>query len=117
MGQVSKYLRKTEDGFAHWCPGCEEMHTIWTNHTRRANWNFDGNIESPTFEPSVCITYNGADAGQDRGDGFGKAPPAKCHYFLRAGNLQFCPDTTHAFAGKTVPLPALPSFMSDEANR
>jgi len=100
MGQVSGVLRKAENGHSHWCPGCEGMHVI------PSSWDFDGNVDKPTFNPSVRITYNGPDAGQERD--YGRAPSACCHYFLHAGQLQFCSDSTHELSGKTVALPPLP---------
>jgi hypothetical protein len=105
MGQVSAKLRRAEGGYAHWCPGCERMHVV------PDGWEFDGDVERPTFKPSVRITYNGCDAGQLR-DGK-RAPSACCHYTLTAGKLQFCGDSTHALAGKTVPLPPLPEGLRD----
>lgn len=108
MSKVSAVLRRVQGGYGHWCPGCEEMHVIYVDRPKTPKWSFDGNVEKPTFAPSIRITYNGSDAGQDRGDGFGKAPPACCHYFVRSGQIEFCGDSTHSHAGKTVPLPDLP---------
>jgi hypothetical protein len=31
--------------------------------------------------------------------------PTRCHSFVTDGNIAYCPDCTHALAGKTVPLP------------
>ena len=121
MGQVSSKLRTVggqfpgERGYSHWCPGCEEMHVIWTARVGDHginSWQFDGNLDAPTFSPSVRVTYNGPDAGQMR-EGGHRAPHACCHYFLRAGQLQFCGDSTHALAGKTLPLPLLPAELTD----
>jgi len=111
MGRVSAVLRRIDGGYAHWCPGCEGMHVISTEAPYTVHWGFDGNVELPTFTPSVKITYNGADAGQMRDDH--RAPPACCHYFVRAGQLEFCGDSTHALAGRTVPLPPLPEPLRD----
>jgi hypothetical protein len=36
-----------------------------------------------------------------------------CHYFLQDGALQYCGDSTHGLAGKTVPLPELPPEHRD----
>lgn len=63
-------------------------------------WSFNGNYERPTFQPSVLVTYDGPDAGQDG------APPAVCHSFVTDGQIQFLGDCTHALAGQTVPLVA-----------
>lgn len=113
MGQVSAVLRNVEGGFSHWCPGCERMHVIPTRAPYSQHWSFDGNVEQPTFSPSVKITYNGRDAGQERDDDCERAPQACCHYFVRAGQIEFCGDSTHALAGKTAPLPPLPEHLRD----
>lgn len=99
-------------GYHHYCPGCESNHGIWTEarNSRGATWSFDGNMESPTFSPSIKVTYNGADAGQTDEDGF-KSPPEVCHYFIRNGMIEFCGDSTHSLAGKTVPLPEWKSSL------
>ena len=79
-------------GWRHYCPGCERMHVIPTDARAQPNghkWTFDGNMESPTFSPSINIV-------------------GQCHYFIRAGMIEFCGDSKHALAGKTVPLPDLP---------
>jgi len=104
--QVSPKLRRAVNGYVHWCPGCEETHVV------PDIWIFDGDLNRPTFTPSVKITYNGPDAGQAR-DGGRRAPQACCHYFLTAGRLKFCSDSSHALAGATVDLPDLPLHLMD----
>jgi hypothetical protein len=105
MGQISPKLRRTVQGYAHWCPACQGIHVIGDS------WAFDGKIDNPTFSPSVKVTYPGPDAGQLR-DGH-RAPAACCHYFLRAGWIEFCGDSTHGLAGQTIALPDLPPHLTD----
>jgi hypothetical protein len=110
----SAKLRRTTVGYAHWCPGCEEMHHIWT-----PGWSFDGNLEKPTFNPSVKITRkkivikDGRWTGEWVRDAEGNAVDDCCHYFLHAGVLKFCGDSKHALAGKEVPLPDIPEQVRD----
>lgn len=121
MGQISATLRKADGGFSHWCPGCEEMHFIAVGRASGPNWSFDGNVERPTFNPSVRITgketvkVDGKWTGEWKRDAAGNLVDSCCHYFLRGGQLEFCGDSTHALAGKTVPLPPLPAGFTDEA--
>lgn len=112
MGQVGKFLRRTgakdghtAGGYAHWCPACNEMHGFAVDEPFRngARWTFNGNIEKPTFSPSMNISDGPYPSGRfDR-----------CHYFLRDGMLQFLPDCTHALAGQTLLLPELPEGYRD----
>ncbi len=114
MGQVSSTLRRIEGGFAHYCPGCEEMHIL------PDSWKFDGNLESPTFTPSFKhegmqrIFVDGKWTGEWKRDGSGNTVPYICHYMLTAGQIQFCGDSTHSLAGTTVLLPALPEGFTDK---
>jgi len=96
-------LRTLEGGrIGFHCPGCRKPHVV---NVSPGGWGFNGNYERPTFTPSVLVTYNGPDAGADRGDG-DRAPPAVCHSFVTDGQIQFLGDCTHALAGQTVPLTA-----------
>lgn len=114
MPQVSRKLRRVDRGFAHWCPGCEEVHIL------PDGWTFDGNLESPTFRPSFkhtglkIVKLNGKWTGEWEHDAQGNTIPAICHYLVTGGQLQFCADCTHALAGKTVPLPLLPEGLTDD---
>ncbi len=95
MNQISPVLRRYEGGYMHWCPGCESMHMIAVEEPfeNGARWTFDGNIDAPTFAPSINI----------RG---------RCHYFLRAGRLEFCGDCAHPLSGQVVTLPPLPAPLT-----
>ena len=113
MGQVSAKLRRATNGFTHWCPGCEEPHIV------PDGWEFDGNLERPTFKPSVKITgkrkivVDGKWTGEWVRDAAGDAVDFCCHYVLTAGVLAFCGDSTHGLANQNVELPDLPDHMKD----
>ena len=81
------------------CPGCARTHYIQHGAEDGPNWSWNGNLEKPTFTPSVLVTYPGKDAGQDG------APPAVCHSFVTDGRIQYLGDCTHVLAGQTVDLP------------
>jgi hypothetical protein len=76
------------------CPGCGYEHCL--NHT------FDGNVDRPTFTPSILVTYNGKDADTPEGC------PSRCHSHVTHGRIAFLKDSTHALAGQTVELPEYP---------
>lgn len=113
MGQISSKLRSVEGELSHWCPGCEEMHILPNT------WNFDGNLEYPTFSPSFKHSgiktekINGIWTGEWIKDQNGNFVPFICHYILTSGILNFCNDSTHIFAGKSLPLPLLPEQFID----
>lgn len=83
-------------GWEHWCPGCNERHAIPTSGNDP--WSFNGDVERPTFQPSVLHSW-------EHGE---KREPRRCHYFITDGNILFCVDSTHALAGESVPLPEIP---------
>jgi len=80
-------------GYAFWCPGCEEIHTFNTvaRHHNAPVWWFNGNLEFPTFTPSLIY----------RGDRL-------CHVFVTDGKIQFLADCWHRLRGQTVPIPEWP---------
>lgn len=100
MGQVSRVLRRGVGCYFHWCPACLELHPL------PDGWEFDGNLESPTFKPSFKHTWNGHRTG------LGEVNEV-CHYVLTSGVLHFCGDCTHKLAGISEPLPELPERHRD----
>lgn len=94
-------LRTLEGGgLMFWCPGCASAHQVRVGEGPGPRWGFNGDYDKPTFTPSVLVSYNGPDAGQNG------APPAICHSFVRDGQIQFLGDCTHGLSGQTMPLPA-----------
>lgn len=105
MSAASSILRYVQGGgLMFWCPGCDGAHMVLVGEGPGQRWGYNGDPNKPTFTPSILVTYNGSDAGQDRGDGR-SAPPAICHSFVTDGMIQFLGDCTHTLAGLTVPLP------------
>lgn len=90
---AGRKLRRGRDRYFHWCPGCKRMHSL------PDGWEFNGNLEKPSFSPSF------------RHDG--DNPEARCHYVLTDGILNFCSDCHHDLRDKAVPLPDLPEHMRD----
>jgi len=103
MSAAGRFLRKVETGYLHWCPGCESAHHIWVGNASGPNWSFDGNVDAPTFNPSVRV-FTPAYKDEDC-----EIPETtECHYFIRAGKIEFCGDSAHDLRGQTVPLPEFP---------
>ena len=108
MAQLGKYLRKLEGGYGHWCPGCSEMHyiAVETPLSNGAKWSFNGDIDKPTFSPSVKIQIP-VDKEDEKNDILYHFVE-RCHYFIKEGNIEYCNDCTHDLKGQTIPLPEWP---------
>lgn len=124
MGLVSPILRQANgnDGggprYIFWCPGCKEAHQVATGGGPGPRWSFNGNVDRPTFTPSVLIRSGHFIPGHenecwckydaehpDDASGF---KCAVCHSFITDGRIQFLPDSTHHLAGQTVDIPVWP---------
>ena len=84
-----------------WCPGCDTAHaprvvgTAGEYPGHGPHWDWDGNVERPTFSPSYLVL----------------APAPRCHSFIRAGQWEFLSDCEHALAGQTVAMVPLPDWL------
>ena len=100
-----------------WCPGCEDHHELLIKKDGdKRGWTFNGNMDKPTFQPSLLVTRGHYVQGQPQPpecpqctykDDDGNPWPwgcGRCHSFIRDGMIEFLTDSTHALAGKTVPL-------------
>lgn len=76
-------------GYSFYCPGCKHHHAFYV--AGRLVWQFNGDMERPTFSPSLV---------NNKDD-----PKTRCHLFLRDGQLQFLGDCWHDLKNQTVPLP------------
>jgi len=91
----------TQAGGESWwffCPGCEIHHRFTTKLGTNESgpvWTFNGNIDKPTFSPSLLCNRDHAEP--ERG-------VHRCHLFLREGMVQFLGDCTHELAGQTLPV-------------
>lgn len=80
-------------GYSHYCPACGREHTFYTKHPNsKYNWRFNGDMEYPTFTPSMLIF---ADDSLNY---------PRCHYFIKKGRIQYLSDSTHLYSGKTIDL-------------
>ena len=93
------------------------MHGV---NTGADGWNWNGDIDKPTFTPSVLVTTTRfTDKGEaDYEEWYAngckatnvefESEPVRCHSFITNGRIQFLSDCTHALADQTVNLPELP---------
>lgn len=79
-----------------WCPACDRPHQFASpeTYTSFPGWTFNGDMERPTFQPSMRAEY-------------GEGGPV-CHSFVTDGEFRYCSDSTHELAGETVPVPDWP---------
>lgn len=80
--------------YMHYCPGCQHGHQVQT-----PRWSFNGSLELPTFSPSLRHFYRSPNDGTE---------VTTCHYHIVDGNIAYCGDSPHEYAGKTIPLPDFP---------
>lgn len=86
-----------EGAYKFKCPGCTFTHIVFTQRLPgRHCWSFNGNVDRPTFSPSLLVTMPGG-IGEDQ-------KPFVCHSFVKDGHIEFLGDCTHDKAGQTVPL-------------
>lgn len=97
------------------CPGCEEVHGVTVDTPD--GWGWNGDLERPTFTPSLLLTsghYIDGWTGPDCWCTYAEKHPEhgavsfrcrRCHSFVTDGRIQFLSDSTHALAGQTVDLP------------
>lgn len=92
MKKIMPFLGHSDklEGYTHYCLGCKSYHGIWTEvpNIKGAKWRFTGDLEKPTFSPSISISK-------------GENHP-KCHYFIKDGKIEYLNDCTHELKGQTI---------------
>ena len=91
------------ESYWFWCVGCDTNHRFVTKNPEGGSgpcWTVDGNMDKPTFSPSLLCN-------RDLTPEHKAAGGHRCHLFLRAGMLQYLNDCTHDLSGKTVPVECL----------
>ena len=78
------------------CLGCNTTHHFMTSTPDRPCWNFNGDVEKPTVNPSLLVRWSDSKG------------PRVCHLFIKEGKIQYLADCTHALAGKTFDMVDMP---------
>jgi hypothetical protein len=99
------FLWQRGPNYLHWCQGCKCGHVYPTGRTNGPNWSFNGNVEKPSFSPSMLIFIPAGPYGEND-----ENVPQRtiCHYFVTDGQIRFCGDSPHQFAGQNLPLLPIP---------
>lgn len=105
--------------FGHYiinCPGCKSQHVIAVDKpfSNGAKWGFNGNLELPTFTPSLLIRTGKYAGGEEWYKGlkeeqrkFVDEHSEVCHSFITNGRIQYLGDCTHSLANQTIDLPEI----------
>lgn len=77
------------------CPGCNIGHPfrVKSDNNLRPLWTWNGDMQSPTFSPSMLVNQS--------------TPEQRCHSFVENGKIRFLNDCFHELKGQTVDLPVL----------
>ncbi len=84
--KLTAKLHKRDDFYIFWCSGCQCGHIYFPT------WNFNNNINKPTFTPSL-LNWN---------------ENSRCHLFLTDGKIHYCGDCSHLLAGQIVDMEDIP---------
>lgn len=92
----NKQLVKREypSGYITWnfyCPACKDMHSFSNGVPSGVVWEWNGNMEVPSFHPSLRYLSG-----------------TRCHLFLKEGVIEFLGDCPHDMRGQKVPLQEIP---------
>ena len=71
-----------------WCKGCNRYHLVNIDESKSPHWEFNGDYDKPTFNPSILVTTQNK----------------RCHSFIRDGKIQYLDDCYHELAGQIVDL-------------
>jgi hypothetical protein len=120
------------------CPGCGHDHFLNIDPTRvhitydketkaeisrvpHPCWDFNGDMERPTFNPSLLVRTGIHIPGTDHQKNVNPedwsdyvASSIICHSFIRDGQIQLLGDCTHENAGKTMDLLEVREFISSQ---
>ena len=92
MAKLCEYVNEGERRlFVFHCPGCGYDHPFHVGYTERPSWSWNGDVDKPTFSPSLLV--------------FKDVPAQRCHSFVTDGNIQFLSDCFHELKNQTVEIP------------
>lgn len=96
-------------GYCHWCEACESLHCFRIEHPFNANgptWKFDGNMDAPSFHPSMRLFT-----------GHKNSPNTICHYFVKGGMIDYCNDSPHRLREQKIELLHVDVVMAERQAR
>ena len=92
--------------YEFYCHGCKINHTYSIDDN---GWHFNGDIENPSFTPSLLNQTPILSNEIIDGKIVEKMKMInRCHLFVTNGKIHYCSDCDHEFAGKTMPMQLIP---------
>lgn len=85
---------KVIEGWMFHCPGCHTLHRIQTDKNHKPCWDWNGDVDNPTINPSILVRWS-REGKKDQ----------RCHSFVKDGKIQFLGDCTHDLKNQTVEIP------------
>jgi len=94
---MPKLKKRIVTYYSFYCVGCKHQHsyTVFDDNT---GWQFNGNLDSPSFTPSLL---NVAKELNEK-TGVYDIEKSRCHLFVTNGKIIYCGDCTHELSGNTV---------------
>lgn len=71
------------------CVGCKSIHVLYVDG--HVKWEFNGDLNIPTFTPSLLVNKDLSNESAPR-----------CHSFIKQGKWHYLNDCTHDLAGRIV---------------
>jgi len=69
------------------------MHAIPAKPINKDGWEFNENLQLPSFVPSILVNGN---------PNFINPEVPRCHLFVTNGKIHYCGDCTHQLSGQVV---------------
>jgi len=85
--------------YSFYCPGCKHQHS-YTINDDGTGWYFNGNIDSPSFTPSLLNRIK----VKNETTGVYDIEKERCHLVITDGKIVYYSDCQHELAGKIIEL-------------
>lgn len=105
---MTQRVIETSTGYMIRCPACQ-WHEFPKVGKLGASWTFNGNLERPTFQPSMNYRFNPSDSKHYSPN----IKSSQCHFIVTNGRIAFCGDCTHHLKGQTLELEPWPEAEAE----
>ena len=95
---MPKVNKKVVEYYSFYCPGCKHLHVY---NVSTDGWQFNGNMDNPSFTPSLLNTVK----IKNEVTGMYDIETERCHLFVTDGRIIYCGDCSHELKGQTIEMP------------